>query len=80
MTPHVSEGHIVGGHEQLTYVLQGDVQKGLGRTGGPGTEIYNKLQISYEDRYQPVRQGPPSVSKQWTVCSNVANSAAMLVG
>ena len=45
MMPHVLEGHIAGGREQLTYVLQGDVQKGLGGMGGPGTEVYNKLRI-----------------------------------
>ena len=59
MTLHMSEGHIAGGREQLTYALQGDVQKGLGGTGGPGTEVYKKLRISYKDRYQPVRRGPP---------------------
>ena len=41
------------------YALQGDVQKGLGGTSGLGTEVYNKLQISYKDRYQPIRQDPP---------------------
>ena len=59
MTLHMSEGHVVGGREQLMYALQGGVQKGLGGTGGPGTEVYNKLRISYEDRYQPVCWGPP---------------------
>ena len=59
MTPHVSEGHVAGGHEQLMFALQGDVQKGLGRMSGPGTEVYNKLRISYKDRYQPVCRGPP---------------------
>ena len=59
MTPHVSEGHVAGGHEQLTYALQGDIQKGLGGMGGPGTEVYNKLRISYKDCYQPVHWDPP---------------------
>ena len=59
MMPHVSKGHVVGRREQLTYVLQGGVQKGLGGTNGPGTEVYNKLQISYKDRYHPVHWGPP---------------------
>ena len=53
------EGHVAGGREQLKYALQGDIQKGLGGTSGPGTEVYNKLQIPYKDRYQPVRRGPP---------------------
>ena len=59
MMLHVSEGHVVGGREQLTYAPQGGVQKGLGGTSGPGTEVYNKLRISYKDRYQSVRQCPP---------------------
>ena len=59
MMLHVSEGHVAGGREQLTYALQGDVQKGLGGMGSPGTEVYNKLRISYEDCYQPVHRGPP---------------------
>ena len=53
------ESHITGERKQLTYALQGGVQKGLGGTSGPGTKVYNKLQISYEDRYQPVRRCPP---------------------
>ena len=59
MTSHVPESHVTGGREQLTYALQGGVQKGLGGTSGPGTKVYNKLRISYEDRYQPVRRCPP---------------------
>ena len=43
MMPHMLEVHVVGGHEQLMYALQGDVQKELGGMSGPGTEVYNKL-------------------------------------
>ena len=45
------ESHVVGGRKQLMYALQGGVQKGLGRASSPGTKVYNKLRISYEDRY-----------------------------
>ena len=61
MMPHVLEGHVAGGHEQLTYALQGDVQKGLGRTGGPGTEVYNKLQIFLQTPLSACPSGPTTV-------------------
>ena len=82
MTPHVSEGHIAGGHEQLTYALQGDVQKGLGGTSGPGTEVYNKLRISYEDRYQPIRWCPPQCEQtadRMLQCSQLGSIVSRII-